>query len=186
MPLSAFATVPRAEDVPVPTTATVAAPAAGSVPWPAPTAFAARVLCLGNDLLADDAFGLVAAEHLRERLPPAVDVVFSAEAGFALLDYLDGTPVLVVVDVVLTGKARPGTVSVFGAAELRGAPGNSPHYVGLFESLDLGRALGMAVPERVAIVVVEAADCLTIGGAMHPDVRAAVSEVADRVEAIIG
>ena len=157
-----------------------------SVPAPATRALRARVLCLGNDLLADDAFGLVAAEHLRGRLPPAVDVVFSCEAGFALMDYLEDTPLLVVVDVIQTGKTPPGTVSVFRTEDLRGAPGNSPHYVGLFESLDLCRALGMAVPEQVAIVVVEAADCLTIGGAMHPDVRAAVHGVAEQVEAIIG
>jgi hydrogenase maturation protease len=158
-----------------------------SVPAAPPSrAVPARVLCLGNDLLADDAFGLVAAEYLRERLPPAVDVVFSAEAGFAMLDYLEDTSLLVVVDVILTGKTPPGTVSVFRTEDLRGAPGNSPHYVGLFESLDLGRAIGMAVPDEVAIVVVEAADLLTIGGAMHPDVRAAVTKVAERVEAIIG
>jgi hydrogenase maturation protease len=151
------------------------------VTWAVP----ARVLCLGNDLLADDALGFLAADHLRQRLPLAVDVVFCTDAGFALLDYLD-TRLLVVVDVIQTGKTPPGTVSVFRTEDLRGAPGNSPHYVGLFESLDLGRAIGMPVPERVAIVVVEAADCLTIGGAMHPDVRAAVADVADRVEAIIG
>jgi hydrogenase maturation protease len=152
---------------------------------PATRAVQARVLCLGNDLLADDAFGFLAAEYLRERLPAVVDVVFCTDAGFALLDYLD-TYLLVVVDVIQAGKTPPGTVSVFRVEDLRGAPGNSPHYVGLFESLDLGRAIGMPVPERVAIVVVEAADCLTIGGAMHPDVRAAVPEVAARVEAIIG
>jgi hydrogenase maturation protease len=158
-----------------------------SVPAAPPTrAVRARVLCLGNDLLADDAFGFLAAEYLRERLPPAVDVVFSTDAGFALLDFLEDTRLLVVVDVVQTGKTPPGTVSVFRVEDLRGVPGNSPHYVGLFESLDLGRAIGMPVPEEVAIVVVEAADCLTIGGAMHPDVRAAVPEVAARVAAIVG
>jgi hydrogenase maturation protease len=152
---------------------------------PATRAVRARVLCLGNDLLADDAFGFLAAEYLRARVPAAVDVVFCTDAGFALLDYLD-TRLLVVVDVIQTGRTPPGTVSVLRTEDLRGAPGNSPHYVGLFESLDLGRAIGMPVPDQVALVVVEAVDCLTIGGAMHPDVRAAVPEVAARVAAIIG
>ena len=46
-----------------------------------------RILCLGNELLADDAFGLVAAEELRRRFPQ-LDVVFTTDSGFHLIDYL--------------------------------------------------------------------------------------------------
>lgn len=163
----------------------MSAPACCAAP-PAIAPVAARVLCLGNDLLADDAFGALAAEHLRGRLPPSVDVVFSTDAGFALMDHVEGVERLVVVDVMLSGKVPPGTVSVFREEELRGAPGGSPHYVGLFESLSLWRCLALPVPERLAIVVVEAADCLTIGGAMDPAVRAALPAVGERVEELIG
>ena len=48
-----------------------------------------RILCLGNELLADDAFGLVAAEELRRRFPQ-MDVVFTTDSGFHLLDNLIG------------------------------------------------------------------------------------------------
>ena len=147
---------------------------------------AIRVLCLGNDLLADDAFGCLAAEHLRRRVPGAVDVVFSTDGGFSLMDHLEGVKLLVVIDVVMTGKADPGTVSVYREEDLRSAPGGSPHYVGLFESLALGRMLGLPMPEEVVFVVVEAADCLTIGGAMHPAVRSALPAVTERVEEIVG
>jgi len=141
-----------------------------------------RVLCLGNDLLADDAFGCLAAEHLRRRVAGSVDVVFSTDGGFSLMDHLEGVSLLVVIDVVMTGKADPGTVSVFREEDLRSAPGGSPHYVGLFESLALGRKLCLQVPRDVVFVVVEAADCLTIGGAMHPAVRSALPVVTERVE----
>ena len=46
-----------------------------------------RILCLGNELLADDAFGLAAAEELRRRFPQ-MDVVFTTDSGFHLIDYL--------------------------------------------------------------------------------------------------
>ena len=157
-----------------PNAAGLSAPAGGPVPI--------RVLCLGNDLLADDAFGCLAAEHLRRRVPGAVDVVFSTDGGFSLMDHLEGVKLLVVIDVVMTGKADPGAVSVFRGEDLRSAPGGSPHYVGLFESLALGRKLGLQVPQDVVFVVVEAADCLTIGGAMHPAVRSALPVVTERVE----
>jgi hydrogenase maturation protease len=61
-----------------------------------------RVLCLGNTLLADDAFGIVIAEHLR-RTRPDIEVCESSTSGFDLLDYTLGASRLLVVD---TGSRR--------------------------------------------------------------------------------
>lgn len=145
----------------------------------------ARLLCLGNDLLADDAFGYLVAEELRQRMPSDVEVVFTANTGIGLIDHLGHARLLVVIDNVVTGSADPGTVHVLEERELRAVPGGSPHYVGLFETLALGRMLEMPVPERLVIVAVEAGDNMTLGGDMHPAVRAAVPVVVDRVTALV-
>ena len=139
-----------------------------------------RILCLGNSLLADDAFGLVVAEELRKQRPD-LDVCESTASGFDLLDSTLGARRLIVVDTWQSGTVPPGTVSVFHEGEVRNTPGGSPHYIGLFEALRLGRALNLAVPEEVAIVAVEPADCLTVGGKMHDAVRAAITEVVAKV-----
>ena len=60
-----------------------------------------RVLCLGNDLLADDSLGGVVAERLRKHLPPPVGIVFTPNTGFSLLDDMMDAQRLVVVDTVL-------------------------------------------------------------------------------------
>jgi hydrogenase maturation protease len=140
-----------------------------------------RVLCLGNDLLSDDALGYLVAHRLREDSLPGVEVHFTTETGFALLDYLQRARLQIVVDVVATGKMKPGTMREFREEDLRGVPGESPHYIGLFESLDLGRKLDLPMPEELVILVVEAADCMTIGGAMHPEVEGAVPALLDRI-----
>ncbi len=140
-----------------------------------------RVLCLGNDLLADDALGVAVAERIRELFPGQIDVVETPESGFNLMDHLLGSPRLVVIDTVMTGRAEPGTIYVLRENEMRAVPGVSPHYIGLFETLAVGRQLRLPVPEDVVIVAVEAADCFTVGGAMHPAVQAALSEVAGLV-----
>jgi len=139
-----------------------------------------RVLCLGNDLMGDDAVGPAVARRLRQLHLPGVEVVESAESGLRLLDYLE-TPRLVVVDAVSSGDAPPGTVFVLDPQQLPLAQGVSPHYVGLREALDLGRALGMAVADQVTILAVETADCQTVGGPMHPAVEQAVSHVVDLI-----
>jgi hydrogenase maturation protease len=133
-----------------------------------------RILCLGNELLADDSLGCVVAEHIRQFAPPEVEVVSTPESGFHLLDYVVNTSYLVVIDTLVTGTAAPGTVYGLQEKDLRTIPGGSPHYVGLQETLDLARALHLPVAETVVVLAVEAADRATLGGTMHPAVRAAV------------
>jgi len=145
----------------------------------------ARLLCLGNDLLADDAFGYVAAEELRQRMPYDVEVVFTANTGIGLIDHLGQATLLVVIDTVVTGSADPGTVHVLDEGDLSSVPGGSPHYIGLFETLALGRKLEMAMPDRLVIVAVEASDNMTLGGEMHPAVRAALPVVLERVTELV-
>ncbi len=145
-----------------------------------------RLLGLGNEILADDAFGIRVAEEAHRRVGPAVDVVVSCDAGFNLIDRLTGVEQLLVVDTVQTGKSPPGTISVFEAESIECVPGISPHTTGILDVLAVAKALGVAVPERVTLLVVEAADCCTVGGAMHPAVRAAIPRVVQRSAELLG
>jgi hydrogenase maturation protease len=147
--------------------------------------FRARLLCLGNDILADDAFGIRVAEKLRERLPEAIDVVSSMESGLRLMDHLLGVPRVVVIDTVQTGSVPPGTIFTLSEGDFEVTPGSSAHYIGLFETLALGRKLELPVAHDLSIIAVEAADCRTLGGPMDPAVERAIPEVIGRVEELV-
>jgi len=140
-----------------------------------------RVLCLGNDLLADDALGPLVARRLRQLALPNVEVVETAETGFYLLESLLNCSSLLVVDTIVSGNFPPGTVRLLREEDVATIPGTSPHYVGLFEALAVGRALQLSVPETLTLLVVEAGDCLTVGGEMHPEVEKAIASVAEMV-----
>ncbi len=170
-----------------------------------------RVLCLGNELISDDALGIVAARWLVGRLagagtavPPRssfdpaltvwafelsgvgpVEVVETALSGMYLLEAVVGASRLIVLDTVVSGAADPGTVLELTERDFAGPRGGSPHYIGLLETLDLARALGMQVPAEVVIVAVEAGNYVTVGGKMTPPVEAAVPVVVDRAMALI-
>ncbi len=170
-----------------------------------------RVLCLGNELVSDDAMGIVAARRLVEHLaaagtpvPPGpshdsavtvsafalprvgpVEVVETALTGMYLLESVVGAARLIVLDTVVTGASEPGTVVELREEDLDGPRGGSPHYIGLLETLDLARALGLDVPTDVVIVAVEAGDYMTVGGAMTAPVEAAVPVVVERAMALI-
>lgn len=144
-----------------------------------------RVLGLGNDLVADDGFGLRAAACLERRLAGRVDVRSSTCSGLDLLEEASGASHLLVVDTLVTGRAEPGTVFEVNEGDIEAAPGGSPHYVGLFEALALGRVIGLEVPREVRILAVEPEDALTIGGPMSAPVAAALERVVDRAAALI-
>jgi hydrogenase maturation protease len=170
-----------------------------------------RVLCLGNDLISDDALGIVAARRLTRRLADAgtpvapgrsfdpaltarafelpgigsVEVVETALTGMYLLEALVGASRLIVVDTVVTGASDPGTVLELREGDFDGPRGGSPHAIGLLETLDLARALGLDVAADVVILAVEAGDDLTVGGDMTAPVKAALPIVVERVMALL-
>jgi len=144
-----------------------------------------RILGLGNDLLADDRFGLVAAEALGRRLGPDVEVRVSSASGLDLLEDAEGASHLLVVDTLMTGRSEPGTLFEFEEWDVEEAQGQSPHYAGLFEALALGRALGLRVPAGVKILAVEPADAVTVGGAMTPPVEASLERAVERGAEIV-
>ena len=140
-----------------------------------------RLLGLGNEILADDAFGILAAREVARRFQGQIEVVQSSSAGYALMAHLLGARRLLVVDTIVTGRARPGAISVFTADRVQPAPGGSPHFLGLFEVLAVGRKLHLDVPKEIIVIAVEASDCITVGGPIHPDVQSAIPEVVELV-----
>ncbi len=142
---------------------------------------AVRVLCLGNDLLADDGLGAAVAQELRASVP-ALEVVETAESGLYLLDHMQDTNRLIIVDSVATGHAAPGTLYRLDQGDLFAAPGGSPHYVGLPDTLALGRMLGLRMPKEVVVLAVEAADLTTVGGTMTPAVRQSLPIVVSLIQ----
>ncbi len=144
-----------------------------------------RILCLGNDILTDDALGFLVADYLREFALPEIDIVSSAESGFHLLDYVLDIHTLVVIDTVKTGLAPPGTIYQLHPDEMQVVTGGSPHYIGLSETLTLARCLKLPVANNVHILAVECSDCLTIGGEMHPAVTAAILPLLAELQCLL-
>ncbi len=145
------------------------------------------LLGLGNDILTDDAVGLKLVRAVRPRLVALtnVEVRETMEMGLALLDFIVGYRALVLVDSIQTGKAPPGHLHEFDGANLKMLPGPTPHFLGVGETLALGRKLGMAMPEGVKVFAVEVADPFTLGEEMTPALQAIFPHLADRIESAV-
>ena len=141
------------------------------------------VLGLGNDILSDDAAGLLVAAAVRERLAgePDIEVRATTEMGLTLLDEIAGREAVVLVDSVQTGRAPPGHLHECGPEELSTVLTTSPHFLGVGETLALGQRLGLAMPHQLRIFALEVHDPFTVGTHLTPAVQQAIPTTAERV-----
>ncbi|HKK21056.1 MAG TPA: hydrogenase maturation protease [candidate division Zixibacteria bacterium] len=142
------------------------------------------ILCLGNDVLSDDAFGFRVGEMLRRRdADRLADIETAAVAGFALMDLLQGRRSVLIVDTVVTGKVQPGELHFYPRGYWTPSRALvSSHQISLPTALKFGEILGQRMPEIIDILAVEASDVQTLSEEMTAAVKAAVADAVLMVE----
>lgn len=137
----------------------------------------ALIVCIGNDLVADDGAGKVVYDCLKEsRLPEGTRLSFLGLGGIDLLEEVNGEELLVVVDAVQLGAA-PGTVHVLGWDQL---PVMEPrpvsgHGIGVREAIEVGRRLyPERTPQRIHLVGIEGLIFDQLGQGLTAEVAASV------------
>jgi hydrogenase maturation protease len=143
------------------------------------------VLGLGNDILGDDAVGLLAARRLRALLPRTVDVVESGGGGLDLLDVLEGYDRAILLDAILTGKHPPGTILEFSAEDFKKNDAPSPHYAGLPTVIQLAESLGIRFPTIFQIVAMEIENPYVVVEGLSDPVEAAIPALVERARSIV-
>jgi F420-non-reducing hydrogenase large subunit len=143
------------------------------------------ILGLGNELLTDDAAGIVAIRLLREVLDDGVDLVECSLVGMALLDELIGYDRAVLIDAIQTRKHPIGTILELTPEHLGAVQAPSPHYSGLPEVIAAAAEMDLRFPSVLRVLAIEVGDVQTLGGKMNWQVREAVEEVVSRVSGIV-
>ncbi len=142
------------------------------------------VIGLGNPILGDDGVGWRVAEDVerhRTRAAPDVDVEQVALGGLRLMERLIGYDRVIILDAIHTGKDPPGTVTRLSLDELAAPVAgycNASHDTSLRTALEVGRALGAHLPDRVTIVAVETARDYVFSEQLSPPVAAAVPQAS--------
>ncbi len=145
---------------------------------------AGLVVCVGNDLVADDAIGYEVYSRLRMmELPAGARVEFAGVGGLALLDLLKGDErVLITVDAVQLGAAA-GTIHCLSWDALPASSAAiSVHGIGLKETVDIGKILyPELIPPVIVLVGVEGRCFNRMREAMTPATAAAAEGAAEYV-----
>lgn len=141
------------------------------------------LLGLGNDILTDDGIGLLVVRQLRTELAnhPSLVIRETSEMGLALLDFITGYSAVLIVDSIQTGHAPPGFVHELDASSLQQLTGRTPHFLGVGETLALGRSLGLSMPGQVKIFAIEVEDPFTLSTKMSPNLQTAWPAIVERV-----
>ena len=146
---------------------------------------------MGNPILCDDSVGVRLASDLKARLAGNSDVAVLEECslgGLNLLDVVTGFDRVVVVDSIKTPGGQPGTWYRFTGSDLRETMNlTNVHDANFATSLELGRRMGMHVPDEadIHIFAVEVFDNITFSEALSPELEAAMPELADEIFAEI-
>ena len=143
----------------------------------------ALVVCIGNDLVADDGVGhAVYGELSRRELPEKASLRLLGLGGMALLHEFDGEKTLVVVDAVQFGVA-PGTVHLLEWEDLPESGSHvSCHGIGIREAIEVSRKpYPENTPENIYLVGIEGKCFDQLGEGLSPEVAASVGSAADQV-----
>jgi len=150
------------------------------------------LLGLGNPILKDDAVGLKVVRELGEKMTEKeVHVEEASFANIEILEAIGSYDRLIIVDSIKTSRGRPGELYSLSLEDLQSTLHLScPHDINLATALELGKRLGMHVPEEIRIYAIEVEDNQTFSEICSPSVEEAipriVEEIAQREHLIFG
>jgi len=141
------------------------------------------VLGLGNPILSDDGAGIrVAHEVAKQVNDPQITVAETSEAGLSLLDSIVGYDKVIIIDAVQTKNGKAGQTYRVGPEDFSYAKHfSSPHQINLVTALELGKMLGLAMPQEITIFTVEAKDVTSFSEKCTPEVEQAIPKVVKMV-----
>jgi hydrogenase maturation protease len=147
------------------------------------------VLGLGNPILTDDGVGIHVVRALpAQALPPGVVLAEASIGGLRLLEIISGFEQIILVDAIQTPGGHPGDICFLHPGDLQGSlHSGSAHDLSLYGALQLGRELGMAIPEdgAIKILAIQAADVRTLDERLTPKVEAAIPRAVEAILALL-
>lgn len=141
------------------------------------------ILGIGNSILCDDGIGPAVVHELKKRIRrPDIVCETTSLAGMPLLDIVTGYDSMIVIDAIQSGLT-PGEIRWLGTEDFHTPVTEcSEHKMGILRVLELGNILGIAVPENVHIMAIEANDVTSFIEGLTPEVAGAIPKAIALIE----
>ena len=141
------------------------------------------VLGLGNPILSDDSVGFRVINEIRHRLNrPDVTVMEAATGGLNLLDLLIDHDKAIIIDAIKSTNRKPGEVYRLDPKDFdKTLHASSSHALNINTAIELGKTLGLSMPQQIIIYAIEVLDTCTFSEQCTPEVEKAIPVTADMV-----
>ena len=134
------------------------------------------ILGLGNPFLSDDSVGFRVIQGLKAELSrPGLTLMESSASGLGLLDLITGYDKVIIIDAIKTETGQAGKIYRLSSENLSDTRHSaSPHDINLATALELGKKLGIALPQQIIIFAIEVVDVTTFSEKCTPEVEKAI------------
>ncbi|MBN1366657.1 MAG: hydrogenase maturation protease [Dehalococcoidales bacterium] len=134
------------------------------------------ILGLGNPILSDDSIGIKIACELQDIInDKGVTIIESSSSGLNLLQLLLDYDRAVIIDAIQTKEGKAGYIYHLKPDELKASEHITHcHSASLVDIVQLGKQLGLNLPQQIDIFAIEAADVSTFSEALTPEVADAI------------
>lgn len=141
------------------------------------------VLGLGNPILSDDGIGFYVCREIEGRLnQQKVTVMETSMSGLGLLDLLIGYDRAIIIDAIQTAEGKAGQIYRLAPEAFdTSRHAASPHDVNFLTALELGKKLGLALPQEIIVFAIEAVDVTTFSEECTPELSRAIPACVEMV-----
>ncbi len=150
------------------------------------------VIGLGNPILGDDGVGWRVVEQVEAELEIAIgnpiEFEYLSIGGLSLMERMEGYRDVIVVDSIMTGSKPNGTIfnlPLSRLPNLQSGHTTAIHDASLATALDVGKRMGLELPEDVWVVAIEAEYVFNFTEELSPEIEKAVPRAVELVKEIL-
>ncbi len=154
------------------------------------------IIGLGNPILGDDGVGWLVVQKFEENFKSLdvsdtcldIEIDYLSLGGLSLMERMAGYRDVILVDSIVTGENPIGTIYSLPLNSLpnfSSGHSTSAHDTSLATALELGRKMGLDLPEEVWVVGVEAENIYEFSEEISPAIRSVVADAAQLLMDIV-
>jgi hydrogenase maturation protease len=145
------------------------------------------ILGIGNDILTDDGIGPKLVNEIKsKRIFKDVDFLNVFLGGLDILELIQGYEKVIFIDAIITEDGVPGTVYHFKPADFKETLHLSNlHDANFLTALELGRKMGMQIPEDIHIIAIEIIEDRIFSDQFSPEIEIKFQGIFEKVLSLV-
>jgi hydrogenase maturation protease len=142
---------------------------------------------IGNEIVTDDGIGPKLVKRLKGNLSREdIDFDTAFLGGLEVLEFIQGYQTVIFIDAIRTRGGVPGTVYKLLPEDFNSTIHlSSVHDVSFITAMDLGKKLGLEMPEFIHIIAVEIVEDRVFDDNFSPQIQAKYENIFKEVKEIV-